>query len=152
MNTWQRQVQDFHEKFGVSVGTDLNMDNRELRAKLILEEAVETVAAMGYDVNASFRIPDEQSYEASRWVDFFGTRVCAEDIVEVVDGLADLIYVALGTAVSFGVDLGPIFDEVHRTNMAKDGGATRDDGKILKPDGWVGPDIAGILRAQAECE
>ena len=150
MNTWQRQVQDFHEKFGVSVGTDLNMDNRELRAKLILEEAVETVAAMGYDVNAVIRIPGEGRGK-TRWVEFYG-HADSEDIVEVVDGLADLIYVALGTAVSFGVDLGPIFDEVHRTNIAKDGGATRDDGKILKPDGWVGPDIAGILRAQAECE
>ena len=146
MNTWQRQVQDFHEKFGVSVGTVINMDDRELRAKLILEEAAETVAAMGFEVEA-YLYDDDPRPLLTLW-----SGMDTPDVVEAVDGLADLIYVALGTAVSFGVDLGPIFDEVHRTNMAKDGGATRDDGKILKPDGWVGPDIAGILRAQAECE
>ena len=147
MNTWQRQVQDFHEKFGVSVGTVINMDDRELRAKLILEEAAETVAAMGFEVEA-YLYDDDPRPLLTLW-----SGMDTPDVVEAVDGLADLIYVALGTAVSFGVDLAPIFDEVHRTNMAKDGGATRDDGKILKPDGWVAPDIAGLLLAQAaECE
>jgi hypothetical protein len=30
--------------------------------------------------------------------------------------------------------------------MAKEGGGAREDGKILKPPGWVAPDIAGVLR------
>jgi hypothetical protein len=29
--------------------------------------------------------------------------------------------------------------------MRKVGGAKRPDGKILKPEGWVPPDVAGVL-------
>jgi predicted HAD superfamily Cof-like phosphohydrolase len=42
------------------------------------------------------------------------------DLVEVADGLADLLYVVLGTCVAHGIDIQPIFDEVHRSNMTKD--------------------------------
>lgn len=32
--------------------------------------------------------------------------------------------------------------------MRKEGGVTRKDGKICKPEGWVGPDIERALREQ----
>jgi len=32
--------------------------------------------------------------------------------------------------------------------MRKVGGVVREDGKRLKPEGWVGPDIEKCLRAQ----
>lgn len=144
MNDWQEKVRDFHGKFGVAIGDTLNLEDRELRAKLILEEAVETVAAMGFDVEAQL-----YSDPLTRLAMFEGDADDREgNIVEVADGIADLIYVALGAAVSFGINVAPIFDEVHRTNMAKDGGATRGDGKILKPEGWEPPRILGILANQ----
>lgn len=64
----------------------------------------------------------------------------------LADALADLLYVTYGLAITYGIDIRPVFEEVHRTNMLKDGGATRADGKILKPEGWQPPDIAGVLR------
>jgi len=72
------------------------------------------------------------------------------DLVGVADGLADLIYVAVGTALEFGIPLDRIWDEVHRSNMAKIDPETgkvtkRTDGKVLKPDGWVAPDIQRVL-------
>ncbi len=78
---------------------------------------------------------------------------CAEeDLVEVADGLADLLYVVYGMAHTFGIDIQPVFDEVHRSNMAKvgtDGKVTkREDGKILKPPGWTPPNVYGVLKAQ----
>lgn len=72
----------------------------------------------------------------------------AGDVVDLADGLADLIYVALGTAIAYGIDLRPVWDEVHRTNMAKEGGDKRVDGKCLKPEGWQPPDVAGVLARQ----
>lgn len=42
-----------------------------------------------------------------------------EDIVEVADALGDLLVVVLGTAVAYGIDLEPIFWEIHRSNMTK---------------------------------
>jgi phosphoribosyl-ATP pyrophosphohydrolase len=71
------------------------------------------------------------------------------DLVEVADALADIIYIICGTAVSYGIPLDDIFEEVHASNMAKlvDGKVLRRaDGKIQKPEGWEPPDIERILR------
>ena len=47
--------------------------------------------------------------------------------------MADLLYVVYGTAVSYGIDMDPVFREVHRSNMSKVGGYKREDGKWVKP-------------------
>src|SRR3954471_12552498 len=47
---------------------------------------------------------------------------CKEDIVEVADAIADLVYVLKGMAVSYGIDLEHVFREVHQSNMTKVGG------------------------------
>ena len=74
------------------------------------------------------------------------------DFIETVDALADLVYVSYGAAATIGVDLDDVLEEVHRSNMAKldDNGnpILREDGKILKPEGWTPPDISGVLDAQ----
>lgn len=46
------------------------------------------------------------------------------------------------------IDLPDVWEAVQAANMAKEGGGTREDGKILKPPGWQAPDIAGILADQ----
>lgn len=88
----------------------------ELRASLIEEEAAETIVA-----------------------------IRSGDLVEAIDGLCDLLCVVYGAAAEFGVNLAPYWDEVHRTNMAKQGGPVRADGKRLKPEGWTPPNIEGLL-------
>lgn len=74
-----------------------------------------------------------------------------ESLVEIADAIADLIYVAIGTALEYGIPLPKVWDEVQRANMAKrqpDGTVLRrDDGKIIKPDGWEPPNIEGALWA-----
>lgn len=60
----------------------------------------------------------------------------ADDIVEVADTVADLLYVAYGAALTFGIPVGAVFSEVHRSNMTKlaDAGEPimRADGKSVK--------------------
>ena len=71
-----------------------------------------------------------------------------DDLVQIADALADMIYIALGTAVAYGIPLDRVFAEVHKSNMAKlvDGKVIRRaDGKILKPETWTPPDIKGVL-------
>lgn len=71
--------------------------------------------------------------------------------VTVADAIADLLYVTLGAAVAWGIDIEPVFEEVHAANMRKfDGGHRREDGKWMKPLDWVGPDLASILRRQMD--
>ena len=115
----QAKVREFHSKFGCAIGDGPGLREAVLRRALIVEEALETSEA-----------------------------ISRGDLPEAVDGLCDLIYVCLGAAITWGVDLDPIFRAVHESNMAKEGGATRIDGKILKPPGWTPPDVAGLLREQ----
>lgn len=74
-----------------------------------------------------------------------------EDIVEVADAIADIIYVTAGTAIEYGLGsaLESVLAEVHRSNMAKrfeDGlFHRRHDGKIMKPPDWSPPNIEAML-------
>ena len=66
----------------------------------------------------------------------------ATDTAEQADALVDAIYYICDTAVRHGMNLDRIFDIVHGANMQKvvDGRVIRrDDGKILKPEGWEDP-------------
>ena len=71
-----------------------------------------------------------------------------DDIEGFADAIGDLIYVLIGHAITSGIDMRPIWDAIHAANMAKEGGHRREDGKVLKPPGWVAPDIAGVLDRQ----
>lgn len=66
--------------------------------------------------------------------------------------LADVVYVAYGTALVHGIDLDEVIAEIHRSNMTKLGPdgrvARRADGKVLKGDHYRAPDVSGVLREQ----
>lgn len=62
------------------------------------------------------------------------------NLTAVADDLADLLYVVYGAAVAYGITIEPVFNLVHAANMRKVGGPVRQDGKRLKPPGWVGPE------------
>ena len=89
-------------------------------------------------------------------VDELRTAVQAQDIVGIADALADILYVAYGTAHVYGIDLDAVVNEVHRSNMTKLDEAglpiRRDDGKILKGPGYEPPDVAKILAQSAELD
>jgi predicted HAD superfamily Cof-like phosphohydrolase len=72
----------------------------------------------------------------------------SDDLVGVADALADLLYVVYGAAGAYGIDIRPVFAEVHRSNMAKVGGRRDARGKLQKPEGWQPPQLGPILRAQ----
>lgn len=150
MNRMQAQVADFHEATGSDIGESPAFggpEQRDLRAKLILEEAVETVAALGFTVEALlFATPNKQNMPIATFTKSYPE----PDLVETIDGICDLMYVGLGTAVAMGVDIEPHFDEVHRANMTKIGGPVREDGKRLKPEGWLPPDHEKIIHRQIE--
>jgi len=79
----------------------------------------------------------------------------AGDLVGVADGLVDLVYVALGTAQFLGLPWQELWDEVQRANMTKVRAASAEESgrktgrhhffDVVKPDGFVPPDVAGIL-------
>lgn len=110
------------EAFGQDVHDQLHKpdgDVRALRIALLVEEMKEYLAA-------------EQ----------------ADNIVEIADGLADVVVIAYGTACAYGIDLDAVLAEVYRSNMSKvvDGEVQYcEDGKVLKPDTYSPPAVADVI-------
>jgi len=82
-------------------------------------------------------------------VDEFVTAAKKGDLIGIADALADIAYVVYGTALTYGIDLDSVLQEVHRSNMSKLGAdgkpLLRDDGKVIKSEQYFPPDIASSL-------
>ncbi len=119
-------IMQFHEVFGCYIQRSPNavipQDIKEVRQRILQEEV------------------DELDDAAQK-----------EDIVAVADALGDIIYVALGTVISYGLQdkFEAIFSEIHRSNMSKldENGKPilREDGKILKSKLYTRPQLSGII-------
>jgi predicted HAD superfamily Cof-like phosphohydrolase len=73
------------------------------------------------------------------------------DRVEQLDALLDFIVVTTGAIHSAGMDGEGGWKEVMRTNFAKIDKGTgkvrkREDGKVLKPQGWTPPDLKPYVK------
>jgi predicted HAD superfamily Cof-like phosphohydrolase len=125
MSPEQAMVLEFHQKYGAPTAERPRMPgikDRLRRARLIFSEAAEFLESADKD-----------------------------DFVGMVDALADILVVTYGTAVEMGVDLEPVFVEVHRSNMSKNGGKDV-GGKILKGPGFQPPNIPAELQRQGYIE
>ncbi|MFV4913340.1 hypothetical protein PFZ49_07220 [Microbacterium lacticum] len=82
----------------------------------------------------------------------FQDATAAADTVAIADALADIVYVAYGAAITYGIDLDAVVREVHRSNLSKLGldgrPVRRADGKILKPSTYRPPNVDAVLLDQ----
>lgn len=103
----------------------------DLRMSLISEEFDElNTAFVAADIA---RTPDEK----------------VSSLAEIADALADLLYVVYGTAVATGIDIEPIFAEVHRSNMSKFiDGHKRADGKWIKGPSYSPANLEPLIKEQ----
>jgi predicted HAD superfamily Cof-like phosphohydrolase len=77
--------------------------------------------------------------------------VLANDKVEQLDALIDILVVTIGAIHSAGFDAEGAWKEVMKTNFAKIDSETgkvrkREDGKVLKPLGWVAPNLKPFVK------
>ena len=75
----------------------------------------------------------------------------ANDDVERLDACFDMIWVIIGYMKSRGWDCENVWDEGAKSNLSKIDPATglvrrREDGKILKPEGWKPPDFTKFVK------
>ena len=75
----------------------------------------------------------------------------ANDPVEQLDALVDILVVTMGAIRAAGWDGEAAWNEVMRTNFAKidpDTGKVRkrEDGKVLKPEGWRPPQLEKFIK------
>lgn len=132
----QADVEAFHASHGqVDPKTPRSAHSQtlQLRIDLITEEFDELIQELVF--------LQAEGVRPSKIVTFNRLAATAKEI-------ADLIYVAVGTASVLGIDLAPVWEAVQESNMAKADGPLRLDGKRLKPPGWKPPDIVSIIREQ----
>lgn len=110
------------------------------------------MTACGQSISAD---NESQSMMYARLIDEeYGEFTEANNEVEKADAVIDMIVVLIGYGLSRGWPMQELWDEVMKSNMAKIDTKTgkvrrREDGKILKPDGWKAPDIGRVLREHA---
>ncbi len=83
--------------------------------------------------------------------DEFKAALAANDRVEQLDALIDILVVTIGAIHSAGFDAEGAWKEVMKTNFAKIDKETgkvrkREDGKVLKPQGWTPPELAPFVK------
>lgn len=118
-------VEQFHDKFKLEkrlLNTPVDPDLMKVRIRFLAEELKEV------------------------------NKAAAEgDLEEVLDGLVDLVYVAVGTAFLFNLDFPNAWKNVQEANMAKVQASADNPGKrgyardIVKPPGWKKPDHAQLF-------
>jgi len=125
MTKEQQRVKEWMRKFGQECPdkpTQINEKTAILRAKLILEEALETILkGLGIEVivrrDASSVHISESNFKDE--VEFEFIKAKEVNLVEVADGISDIMVVAEGTAVACGIDSEPVHQEVLRSNDSK---------------------------------
>ena len=118
---YQNDVSNFMILGEQKIASDLNLKNEQtqLYMNLIKEEFEETAKAFE-----------------------------EEDLVEVADGLADMVWVIMGMCNSVGIDFDKIWEEVKSSNMSKfvDGKFIKNAaGKIMKQETYFKPNIKKAL-------
>jgi predicted HAD superfamily Cof-like phosphohydrolase len=120
---YQDKVKEFMSLFGQACPSKPELPDvktRILRVKLLLEEVLELTEASG------LKIIDSMGFEFNKdllskpdGMQIVENSAISPDIVEVADALADISYVNYGAANAYGINLEPIEDEVHSSNMTK---------------------------------
>jgi len=119
-----------------------------MKAALYVRVSTEEQSSEGFSIPAQLKALKE--YCLKNGIDIFKEFIDAHwnrDEVEMLDGCMDLIWVTLGFCHMKGYDVVGAWDEVLKSNMAKVDPVTRkvkrrEDGKILKPEGWKPPDLS----------
>ncbi len=122
---------------------------RKLRAKLIFEECLETITALGFAViTLNERVDGKTVYHPTFIEDE------EPNLIEIADGCADIKVIATGTLVACGIHDVELQNEVDKNNLTKfgKGHRIREDGKLIKPPNHQPPDIAKILKDQVYSE
>lgn len=152
-------VRDFTEQsMGIKLPktpTKMSRDEVKFIVRMVISEMMELCTTVTSTVQEALDLFDECVETTDKPKPFNpDSKSDAEIMAEQYDSFVDAWYYMLNTAVKKGVDLDEIFKVVHRANMAKrfpDGKFhRREDGKVMKPDGWKEPDIVGEIKRQLD--
>ena len=132
----QTGVADFHRKFSHPVRDTpqiIDESEAEMAYDFIAEELEEVKAALY----------TEDWWECGEPGCCSGVdEVYSPDLIEIADGLGDVVFTAYGMALRFGIDLDRVLAAIVESNMTKE---PNGQGKIKKGPDYVPPKIAEAL-------
>lgn len=154
-------VRQFHSKFGFTPNRDPNFlvgNEMAERLNFLLEELLEFATACGYAL--------DDGKNGGAFFKFVRAESPRPDLEMALDGLVDLVYVALGTAdkMGFSSEIPPgirskfatiwweAWHRVHVANMAKRRVTDLSQSKrhtlndTYKPVGWMAPTFKDLLK------
>lgn len=81
----------------------------------------------------------------------FEELLASNNIIDDLDALVDILVVTIGAIHSLGADAEGAWKEVMRSNLSKINPVTgkvtkREDGKVLKPEGWTPPNLEPFVK------
>lgn len=112
---------------------------------IFMKACDQTVGQFNQDqLNMYLNLMQEEGNELSE-------AILAQDKVETLDALIDILVVTIGAIHSLGVDADGAWREVLHSNLAKIDKNTgkvikREDGKVLKPEGWQAPQLSKYIK------
>lgn len=110
MNSMIKDVTDFTNKFGLPISKIVTYPDTD-RMALIAEEFDEILIAYARG-----------------------------ELVGILDGLVDLVYVIIGTAIQSNLPFEDAWILIHQANMRKERADPNDHHQgIIKPEGWISP-------------
>lgn len=163
--TYYGDVGAFHEKFALPKEGDrqpegLSVDLLRFRGAFLIEELIEFFQAYSGTHEVLIALGSaRQKLELAAGRTVNGKDAAPEcDLEKAADALADLVYVALGTAHMMGLPFDAIWAEVQRANMTKERAESARDERskrqhvfdVVKPAGWTPPDHGPALRKAAD--
>lgn len=127
------------------MSNDIFADIANMHKLFGVHDAVDSMDAQTYRQFLRFRINTMLQEEFDETKDALKNH----DAEELVDGLIDVIVIAVGTLDLMGVEAEKAWNEVLRANASKEVGIK--EGRpnpyglpdLIKPEGWVGPNHGG---------
>ena len=121
-----KDIKDFHERYEMEYTGEprvLPYDLFQFRIEFMKEEMIEYINASDFKKG---------------------------NMADQLDALVDLTYIILGTAYLQGFDFDEAWRRVHAANMKKVKGVSKrsDQYDVIKPDGWVAPDLTDLVQVQ----
>ena len=137
MNARENQVSRFQKAMEQPIDTELSSKQLILRMSFIDEEVKE----LRDEVLTAVKELEE-------------TKAVSHQVhVNLLKELGDVMYVASGFAVTFGLPIYRAFDRIHESNMSKmvDGKAIKnDEGKVMKGPNYRPPILGDLVSDQLE--
>jgi len=125
MTNEQKRVKAFMQMFAQETPekpTQINEKITKLRANLILEEVFETICK-GLGLSVCITDNKDRAIVINKTnlkdIKFIYNQDYEVDLVELADGIGDIMVVGLGTSIAAGIDQEPINKEIFNSNDSK---------------------------------